>query len=108
MALCCRAGVPGKSPKEAIAESSAQLQQGTLSVLEIPVPWNDHQDRQQQWSGGSQSLRDKLCALQRVGLEKNTEDHSESQTTGQGVAYTVGVWFDFVQTVTVPWFLENI
>ena len=32
------------------------------SVLEMPVPWDDHQERQQQWSTGSWSLEDKLCA----------------------------------------------
>lgn len=69
-ALCVRAGVPGKSPKEAVVECSVQFQQGTLSVLEIPVLWNDHQEQHQQRRGASQSLRDKLCVPQRAELEK--------------------------------------
>ena len=32
------------------------------SVLEMPVPCDDHQEQQQQWSTGSWSLEDKLCA----------------------------------------------
>ena len=32
------------------------------SDLEMPVPWDDHQDQQQQWSTGSWSLENKVCA----------------------------------------------
>ena len=32
------------------------------SVLEVPVPCGDDQEQQQQWSTGSWSLEDKLCA----------------------------------------------
>ena len=32
------------------------------NVLETKVPCNDHQEQQQQWSTGSWSLEDKLCA----------------------------------------------
>ena len=32
------------------------------SVLEMPLPCGDHQEQQQQWSTGSWSLEDKLCA----------------------------------------------
>ena len=32
------------------------------SVLEMPIPCHDHQEQQQQWSTGSWSLEDKLCA----------------------------------------------
>lgn len=34
------------------------------------VPWEDHQEQQQLWSGASQSLEDKLCVLQRTKQEK--------------------------------------
>ena len=32
------------------------------SILEMPVPCDDHKEQQQQWSTGSWSLEDKLCA----------------------------------------------
>ena len=35
---------------------------GDSSVLEMPVPCDDHEEPQQQWSTGSWSLEDKLCA----------------------------------------------
>ena len=33
-----------------------------ISILEMSVPCEDHQEQQQQWSTGSWSLEDKLCA----------------------------------------------
>jgi hypothetical protein len=32
--------------------------------LEIPVPWDDHQEKQQQWNGVNQSLE---CFIGRAG-----------------------------------------
>ena len=32
------------------------------SVLAMPIPWDDHQNQQQQWSTGNWSLEDKVCA----------------------------------------------
>lgn len=39
-------------------------------VLEMPVPWGDHQGQQQQWDGSQLSLKDKLCILHSVEREK--------------------------------------
>jgi hypothetical protein len=36
----------------------------------MPIPWNDHQEQQQQWSGVSRKVEDKLCLLQRVKPKK--------------------------------------
>jgi hypothetical protein len=33
-------------------------------VFDIPVPWDDHQEQQQQSKGACLSLEDKLCELQ--------------------------------------------
>jgi hypothetical protein len=40
------------------------------SILEMPVPWDDHKGQQLWWSGVSQNPEDKLCVLQRVEVEK--------------------------------------
>ena len=61
LALCGSAGVPEESPGEANGENTAQLQQGSPAILEIPIPWNDHKEEQQLWSGTSWNLEDKLC-----------------------------------------------
>ena len=54
---------------EAVGERAAQLKQGTPIVLEMP--WDNHQEQQQQqWGGASQNLDDKLCLLQRTELKK--------------------------------------
>jgi hypothetical protein len=37
------------------------------SVLEMPVPWDDHQEQQRREAG--LSLGDKLCVLQRAELK---------------------------------------
>ena len=35
------------------------------SILERPVPWDGHQEQQQQqWGGASLSLEDELCAAE--------------------------------------------
>ena len=39
MALGGRAGVPEERPGEAVGERAAQLQQETLAVWELAVPW---------------------------------------------------------------------
>ena len=39
------------------------------SVLEMTVPWDDHQEHQQQWSTGSWSLEDKVCATKGMAGE---------------------------------------
>jgi hypothetical protein len=67
LALSGRARVPEETPGEAIGDSAAH--KGS-KILEMPVPRNDHQDQQQQRSGASRSLEDKLCVLQRAELEK--------------------------------------
>jgi hypothetical protein len=38
------------------------------SVLEMPVPWDDHQE-QQQWSTGGWSLKDNMCATKGMAGE---------------------------------------
>lgn len=41
------------------------------SMLEVPIPWDDHQEERRQWSGASLHLdtQAKLCALQRAESE---------------------------------------
>lgn len=47
-------------------EGMAQLQQkGSLGTEEKPELWDNHQEQRQQWRGGSQSLADKQCVLQK-------------------------------------------
>lgn len=41
------------------------------SILEMPVPWDNHQEQHQWRTGASQSLKDKLCVLQRMELKKD-------------------------------------
>lgn len=53
--------------REAVGERAAKLQKGTPTVLEMPVPRDDHHE---QWSGVSWSLKDKLCVLQGAELER--------------------------------------
>jgi hypothetical protein len=43
--------------------------------LEIPVPWEDHQEQQQQWSGVSQSLECYRAGEMTQALWRSTEDH---------------------------------
>lgn len=68
--MCSRVSVPEVTPGEAVGENAAQLQRKNASILEMPVPWDYHQEHQQQRSGASLSLEDKLCVLQRSELEK--------------------------------------
>lgn len=43
---------------------------GDPNSLEMPVPWDNHQEQQQQWSGAGLSFEDQLCVLQRAEPEK--------------------------------------
>ena len=71
MALGGQAAIPEESPGTVIGEN----------VLETLILWNDHQDQQQLWSGASQSLENKLSAVEgRAGEVTQTpwrslEDH---------------------------------
>lgn len=75
------------------------------------APWDDHKEQQQQGSGTSQSLYEKMRVLQRAESETRPKPFggahkimSESQTLVFEVMYTVGVWFSFDLTMTVSWF----
>lgn len=64
MELCVRAEFPEESPREGTGESTA----GEPSTLEMPAPWGITAAA---WSAASLNLsRNKLCVLQRVGVEK--------------------------------------
>lgn len=47
LALYGRARVSEESLQGAMGESAAQFQQGIPAVLEMTVPWDDHQKQQQ-------------------------------------------------------------
>ena len=61
----------GENPGKAIGESAATpVVAENPTILKMPVPRDDHQEQQQQWSGASWSLEDKLCVLQRAEPER--------------------------------------
>ena len=54
----------------------------------MPVPWDDHQEQQQQWSTGSWSLEDKLCA---------TKGRTEEVSQALGGAWKIVNWIPDIQ-----------
>lgn len=84
--------------EQTIGEGSAQLQQGATAVLEMPVPQDNHWEQQQQGTGASWSLEDKLCVLPEGGAQEMTQALWKSQKDGKlipdlayGVIYTDGI-----------------
>ena len=76
------------------------------SVLEMPVPCDDHQEQQQQWSTGSWSLEDKLCA---------TKGRAGKVMQALGGARKIVSWIPDIEplefwvlllVVTVPWYVS--
>ena len=60
-----------KTSQEGLLVKVQPSEAGEHSILEIPVPWDDsHQEQQQQWSGASPSLEYELCVLQKAKLER--------------------------------------
>ena len=51
---------PWKEPMRGYLWKCSTAAAEDSSVLEMPVPWDDHQEQQQQWSTGSESVEDKL------------------------------------------------
>ena len=58
------------------------------SDLEMPVTCVDHQEQQQQWSTGSWSLEDKLCA---------TKGGAEEVTQALGGAQKIVSWIPDIE-----------
>jgi hypothetical protein len=62
-------------PWKAIGEGAASVAindlglEGSCSVLEMPVPSDDQQEQQQQWSTGIWSLEDDVCATKGMAVE---------------------------------------
>jgi hypothetical protein len=55
----------------------------SCSVLEMPVPWDHHQEQQQQWSTDSWSLEDKVSATKGMAGEV-TQAHGGAQKIVSG------------------------
>lgn len=76
----------------------------------MPVPWHGCKDQQVWWRAASWNLEDKLCVLQKAGVESDprplaeAEDHEPIPGRECGGIYTCEVWFCFGLIVTVPQF----
>lgn len=47
-------------PGEAVDERAPSVAAEDPTILEMPVPWDDHHHQQQPWGGSSLSLEDRL------------------------------------------------
>jgi hypothetical protein len=74
-----------------------------ISVLEMPVPWDDHQEQPQQWSTGSWNLEDKVCATKSRAGEWRRPWRSPEDCKLDPRHWMVGVWF-LLLIVTEPWY----
>ena len=62
------------------------------SVLEMPVPYDDHQEQQQQWNTGSWILEDKLCATKGRAEEVTLEEPLEEPRRSWVGSQTLNHW----------------
>jgi hypothetical protein len=75
------------------------------SVLEMPVPWDDHQEQQHQWSTCCWNLEDKLCAKKGWDGEM-TQVLGEPQKimSGSQILDSLSLSLSLSLIVTVPWY----
>ena len=60
----------GENPGKAIGESAATpVVAENPTILKMPVPRDDHQEQQQQWSTGIWNLEDDACATKGLAGE---------------------------------------
>jgi hypothetical protein len=71
----------------------------------MPVPWNDHQEQQQQWSTGIWSLEDKVCATKGMAGEV-TQALGGIQKIVSGSQTLDGWSLILILIVTVSWYFS--